>query len=418
MLKNIFKFTLSSSRKFCCKPVLAFSLAEATITLAVLGIIAAITIPLVYNRSVDSKRTKIKKAMEVYSNAVNIMYSENNLKPNTDFIDGWGSNNDCANVRQYFKIIQNGDTQCQFKTSDGLWWSFGPDNNDNINGRLSKAIVAFNKNDLTKNKAVDEESNDAFFFMTQFDEKKRPRIFDVSYSNYVGWSANIINNAKVYAFINKKDMIDYYNFCSPCRSIDKECKSCINKECDGDKCILEYFGEAGNFTGYRGCRASDLKGCGGQYRVDEIPNFPGHFSGNCDVQGTDCNFYIMKYNFDVKPTPFYKINGKTIYGTFKKFSDYKKYTSCDFDNRVTSKCTGEKRYLSEFKDPDKPDAYLKIYYKDKERTQIDNITYVYPNEGSSVGITRAKYKNCVMLSDNNICCDCTGTECYKKAKCP
>ena len=341
----------------------AFSLAEATITLAVLGVIFAIIVPSIYTRHTENvRRTKLKKAVEVYSNAVVTMSSENNFHGSTDKMDSWGSANGCANVRSYFKIVQDGGTHCQFRTSDGVWWSFGPDKDGNLSGRLSKALVSFNKSDLTKAKAVDEITNDAFYLMTQFDEKQKARILDVAYSNYIGFSANIINNAKVYAFINKKKLTDYYNFCGNCDSENGGCKSCVHRNdevCKNKKgaCQLFYYNPDGKQLTYRGNCASDYIGCDGGYgdiptvytdRFKEL-NPDCSLGGNCDVQGSDCNYYVSCPNNNksaFSETPDFakvKINGieTNVYENFYLTNAYTKYTSCPIDTISQSQCTGE-----------------------------------------------------------------------------
>ena len=172
----------------------AFTVAEVIMTLSIIGIIATLTIPSIISRNTtNANRIKIKKAMDVYSNTIITMVQENNLKANTEVVDKWAKENNCAKIRMYIKAIDEGSSPCQFKTADGLWWDVG------VNGRVTKTIVAFKKENLTKEKAANEETYDAFFLMSQFDDKKRARIFDMQYSNYIGYSVNILNNAKVYA---------------------------------------------------------------------------------------------------------------------------------------------------------------------------------------------------------------------------
>ncbi|MBQ7450448.1 prepilin-type N-terminal cleavage/methylation domain-containing protein, partial [bacterium] len=51
-----------------------FTLAETLITLSILGIVAAITIPSLVGRQIESQnRTKLKKAMTMYEKAINNM---------------------------------------------------------------------------------------------------------------------------------------------------------------------------------------------------------------------------------------------------------------------------------------------------------------------------------------------------------
>ena len=403
MLKDIFK----NQRKSCVSEVLGFSLAEATITLAVLGVIAAITIPSIISRNTENtKRVKLKKAVEVYSNAIITMVEENNIKVRSDnniALDGWGSENDCANVRQYFKIIKNGKTNCQFRTSDGVWWSFGgTDNNRQKIGSLSKALVAFKESDLTKAKAIDEESTDAFFLMTIFDDKKKARILDVAYSNYTGDSASIINTAKVYAFLNKKEMKDYYVFCP-----DKDhTKSCIESFCtnngERDYCTLEYHDPNGKYTSYRsGCKNKLIACTAGQYKSRSLGN-NYHFAGNCDTQGADCIYYIMHYDYvddwmTKGPTPdFDKVDNKNLYSNFKLRSDVQSWRDCDFYAQSIKDCKQAPKNLLSYRIPNDPDGtFMNVYYTEDSNgnKKIESIGIShYP--GTQAAISLITYQNC------------------------
>lgn len=185
----------------------AFTMSEALITLSIIGVIAAITIPsIINNHKANINRTRLKKASEVYSNVIVMMTSENNIKANVNSLDAWGSKNACDNVRQYFKIVQTGGTGCQFKTSDGVWWSFGKDSTGKENGTLSKPIIAFKMGDLATAKAGADNNYDAFYFVTQFDANKKARVLDLKFGE-----DEELNNykAKVYAFMNKKGLNDY-----------------------------------------------------------------------------------------------------------------------------------------------------------------------------------------------------------------
>ena len=101
----------------------AFTLAETLITLTILGVVAAITIPGLVRRQIEAaNRTKIKKAMSVYDTAINKMVIENGIKDNAALVSTAGNaDNNCAGSSPYFKISQG--SGCEFKTSDGLWWN-------------------------------------------------------------------------------------------------------------------------------------------------------------------------------------------------------------------------------------------------------------------------------------------------------
>lgn len=100
----------------------AFTLAEVLITLSILGVIAAITIPALVNRNNDiAAQTKIKKAIAAYENVANVYMAENQVADLAGLV--------CADMGDYFKIVSGADT-CQFTTADGVEWTF--DTNGNV----------------------------------------------------------------------------------------------------------------------------------------------------------------------------------------------------------------------------------------------------------------------------------------------
>ena len=220
----------------------AFTLAETLITVVILGIVAAILVPNLINRQVENaNRTKVKKAMAAYENIMSTIIIENDFGANANEIDNWAKeeNNTCSKAAAYFKISEtaNKNSKCQFKTSDGLWWDIGK------NGKLTKAIVAFKKADLTSAKTMNEGTFDAFYFITFFDDNNTARIIDMGYANQTSNTPAIINNAKVLAFINNKNIYDYFNFCTDTK------KSCIDKICNSNGvCTARYYDSKGNLV--------------------------------------------------------------------------------------------------------------------------------------------------------------------------
>ena len=106
-----------------------FTLAETLITLTILGVVAAITVPMLINKQMEAaNRTKVKKSMAAYEKALNQMIIENDLKDGAAISAFNGAINngvnalDCVNTRPYFKAIENGNTNCRFKTADRVWW--------------------------------------------------------------------------------------------------------------------------------------------------------------------------------------------------------------------------------------------------------------------------------------------------------
>ena len=98
----------------------AFTLAEVLITLSILGVVAAITVPaLISYQSDKAARTRIKKAIANYEKMMGIYLVENNLSSTpTDFT--------CENLGTYFKIVKSNvnNDACSFTTSDGVLWQF------------------------------------------------------------------------------------------------------------------------------------------------------------------------------------------------------------------------------------------------------------------------------------------------------
>ena len=100
----------------------AFTLAETLITLTILGVIAAITVPMLINKQMEAaNRTKLKKAMAAYEKALNQMIIDNDIKSGPiSAIEGFRAADNCSTSTTYFKKI-NGDG-CRFQTADKVWW--------------------------------------------------------------------------------------------------------------------------------------------------------------------------------------------------------------------------------------------------------------------------------------------------------
>ena len=101
----------------------AFTLAETLITLTILGVVAAITVPSLINKySEAANRTKVKKAMAAYEKALNQMIIENDIKGTITAVQGFAVGN-CDETSKYFKTIETiTNNKCRFKTADRVWW--------------------------------------------------------------------------------------------------------------------------------------------------------------------------------------------------------------------------------------------------------------------------------------------------------
>ena len=110
----------------------AFTLAEVLITLSILGVVAALTIPSLVNRQSEmAAQVKLKKAIANYENVAAVYMVENE---STDLGDGTKTTDmakDCTTLGNYFKIVKSnaGTNGCNFTTSDGVLWNFNKNGN-------------------------------------------------------------------------------------------------------------------------------------------------------------------------------------------------------------------------------------------------------------------------------------------------
>lgn len=147
-------------------------MAEVLITLSVLGIIAALTVPtLVNGQSKLANKVKFAKAAGVFEDVVFQMQLEENIRTNQELID-YATNNNCQNVPRYLKYVQRNG--CKFLTSDGVWWEF---KSANRQGELVLAPnISIIENNLTDEKAYDPKTCDAVFFKATFNSNNNLNI--------------------------------------------------------------------------------------------------------------------------------------------------------------------------------------------------------------------------------------------------
>ena len=97
----------------------AFTLAEVLITLSILGVVAALTIPSLVNRQSEMAAiVKVKKAISQFEQVAEVYMAENEATS----IDGMLKDANCSGLTEYFKIV--GDGNCTFTTADGVQWKF------------------------------------------------------------------------------------------------------------------------------------------------------------------------------------------------------------------------------------------------------------------------------------------------------
>ena len=127
-----------------------FTLAETLITLTILGVVAAITVPSLINKYTEtSNRTKVKKAMAAYEKALNQMVIDNDIKGAISAAEGFRTTDNCSGSSPYFKAIKyaqknNADNLCRFQTSDRVWWDITD---------IEHPIIALNEEDLDNTNA-------------------------------------------------------------------------------------------------------------------------------------------------------------------------------------------------------------------------------------------------------------------------
>ena len=236
----------------------AFTLAEMIVMLVVLGIIAAITIPAVIKRQIESSnRTKIKKAMNVYDFLINKIVIENQLK-STRALNQYGQG--CVNTSVYFKVKEfsknnNGDNNlCRFKTNDDIWWDIS---------NIDSPIIALKEKDLD-----DENNSTTFNPIAEFDDNGSLRINEMKL--YAEETPNYKRIKKMYDYIaGKKIPESKYKICKECtirylkpttstsylysivyEDSYKEDKLIYTRACSGIRCETEYFNSNGS-TDYK-----------------------------------------------------------------------------------------------------------------------------------------------------------------------
>ena len=106
----------------------AFTLAEVLITLSILGVVAALTIPNLVNRNSDiAAQVKLKKAISNYEDVAAIYMVENettNLGVTGAAADSFMGGEGCPLAANYFKIVSR--SGCTFTTADGVYWVLDP----------------------------------------------------------------------------------------------------------------------------------------------------------------------------------------------------------------------------------------------------------------------------------------------------
>jgi len=114
----------------------AFTLAEVLITLSILGVVAALTIPTLVNRYTDAgAQAKMKKAIRDYENFAAAYMAENEATDLNDL--------GCANIGQYMKIARQVNGNCDFVTADGTRFIFQDTQERAANGPIGGGVLVY-----------------------------------------------------------------------------------------------------------------------------------------------------------------------------------------------------------------------------------------------------------------------------------
>ena len=108
----------------------AFTLAEVLITLSILGVVAALTIPSLVNRQSEMAAiVKMKKAVSQFEQVAEVYMAENEATNIVNMVKSSTDDTTCGNLDNYFKIVNKDSnaSSCAFTTADGVYWVFKND---------------------------------------------------------------------------------------------------------------------------------------------------------------------------------------------------------------------------------------------------------------------------------------------------
>lgn len=107
----------------------AFTLAEVLITLAIIGVVAAITIPILMNNISDKQyKTAYKKAFSIASQAWAQAVNDNNIVSRPSWIDGASKAANFNAFKSYFKVMvdcnSNNNSLCWSTSGEKYWVNY------------------------------------------------------------------------------------------------------------------------------------------------------------------------------------------------------------------------------------------------------------------------------------------------------
>ena len=182
----------------------AFTLAETLITLTILGVVAAITVPMLINRQMEAaNRTKLKKAMAAYEKALNQMIIDNDVK--TDIASALNTTG-CTITSPYFKPIKTATgNNCRFQTADKVYWDISDIEHPLIS--LKDEITDDNITTLKGNADSLEDDKTSFVMVGEI----KDGIVRINDKGATTTSPNKEYLAKDYAFLEKREMAEITN---------------------------------------------------------------------------------------------------------------------------------------------------------------------------------------------------------------
>ena len=180
-----------------------FTIAEVIVTLVLIGIVAAISIPSIYiNHQKRVDRTRIKNAIVTFDSLIREVDISLGRAATTANIKDELINRDCQNLPNHMTIVYN--KGCIVSTPDGTWWDFTqPKAQGNNNDRYPDLVVikvAPNEKELNNmTNPITSYPNGAYFLA----QKTRDglQINNVSLMGRDG-DGNINNNADTTKIIN------------------------------------------------------------------------------------------------------------------------------------------------------------------------------------------------------------------------
>ena len=303
-----------------------FTLAETLIVVAVLGVIAMLTIPnLIKNQIEAQHRTKVKKSMTVYDLALSKIVLDNDIKNNSmlaQYAEEQKEAN-CEDSSKYFKKSKETSNGCIFMTSDKVWYNIED---------IRRPVISFeeitpeNKDEITAN-ANTRANKKAFVLVGHFDDRTGAlRVNDLNFeknnAETIDANSSYDQVSKLFDFINNKkddegggtDTIKPllsmrcttdsfgYNYCEKYEYDGNGNQTASYSGCDGsgNNCSssqkYEYDGN-GNQTAEYYCNGSGNNCSYSQkYEYDGNGNQTAYYY-NCDGSGNNCS-YSQKYEYD------------------------------------------------------------------------------------------------------------------------